>query len=320
MLWSSWNIGVSQSGFKLELLFIRFLPLWFGKKLEYSLSRVFSISDKQGLKRKFQVGVLGSHPVLTVRLCYSSRDIAVTCTIGVRSPTSKIHNLSIFGNHWVRRIAGCTTAFVSQKKNFIYYFFERSTEILSCHCVRLGCAFNIVRMPVVNTYNGIWRYLKCAPCQKFCRKWSRNGRGCDVVSGRQSVRINGGVSSISQRFSIKISMGCTFRHPWLSVYIFIVVIQAILHEETHNRAKIELNSSSKIGLFKNWFFRKIISGERISSLRRVQMYLNCVFLAVGCGDLECRSLGGSVYIIYFQTQNRNRYPPPAPVSSRKIMM
>ena len=63
MLWSSWNIGASQSGFKLELLFIRFLPLWFGKKLEYSLSGVLSISGKQGLKRKFQVGVLESHPI-----------------------------------------------------------------------------------------------------------------------------------------------------------------------------------------------------------------------------------------------------------------
>src|SRR6267378_2460981 len=63
-LWSSWNIGASQSGFKLEPLSIRFLLLWFRKMLKYSLSRLLSISDKQGLKRKFQVGVLGSHPLL----------------------------------------------------------------------------------------------------------------------------------------------------------------------------------------------------------------------------------------------------------------
>src|SRR6267143_1558469 len=62
MLWSSWNTGASPSGFKLESLSIRFLLLWFRKMLKYSLSRLLSISNKQGLKRKFQVGVLGSHP------------------------------------------------------------------------------------------------------------------------------------------------------------------------------------------------------------------------------------------------------------------
>ena len=61
-LWSSWNIGASRFGFKLECVSTFFSFLWFGKKLNYSLLRVLSISDKQGLKRKFQVSVLGSHP------------------------------------------------------------------------------------------------------------------------------------------------------------------------------------------------------------------------------------------------------------------
>jgi hypothetical protein len=41
--------------------------------------------------------------------------------------------------------------------------------------------------------------------------------------GRQSAHINGCVSSTSQQFSMKFSMGCTFRYLWLSSYVFLVV-------------------------------------------------------------------------------------------------
>jgi hypothetical protein len=53
--------------FEFKLTFHPFGSLWFGKKLNFSMSGFLSNSEKEGLKNKFQVIATGSHPVVPSR-------------------------------------------------------------------------------------------------------------------------------------------------------------------------------------------------------------------------------------------------------------
>jgi len=55
-----------------------------------------------------------------------------------------------------------------------------------------------------------------------------------IYVAEKADHTNGRVSTTSQPFSPNISIERMFRHLFLPYYVFIIVIQVILQEETHN--------------------------------------------------------------------------------------
>jgi hypothetical protein len=113
--------------------------------------------------------------------------------------------------------------------------------------------------------------------------------------GRQSAHINGCVSSTSQQFSMKFSMGCTFRYLWLSSYVFIVPIRTILPEELPRKAEQQSES---------WLVQNLIFSQSSfwGAILITQASPNILKLCISGGGLwrsSVQKIGGSVYIIRF---------------------
>ena len=122
---------------------------------------------------------------------------------------------------------------------------------------------------------------------------------------------NGCVSTTSQPFQ-KNLMERTFRHIYTPWYVFMIVIQVILQEEKHNQAgfRSEDQGIQNSVVSQNYFWATKLLTQAIPNILK-----SCISDG-GSRRYNAQILKGWAYIIYFQTQNRNRYPPPARVSSR----
>src|SRR6266699_5269466 len=113
--------------------------------------------------------------------------------------------------------------------------------------------------------------------------------------GRQSAHINGCVSSTSQQFSMKFSMGCTFRYLWLSSYVLLYQYEPYYLRNCQESAEQQSES---------WLVQKLIFSQ-ISfwgAILITQASPNILKLCISGGGLwrsSVQKLGGSVYIIQF---------------------
>ena len=96
-------------------------------------------------------------------------------------------------------------------------------------------------------------------------KQLRNLHTCDQFICQQTMS-----SAISQPFSKKVSVERTFKHYQLMLYLLNVMIQVILVKETDNQ-------SGRVGIFKNLYFREIITGSQSSDLNMLIFCLNWFF-------------------------------------------